>query len=441
MLLLGIKIGSVPISSSDLFNILAGKKISEDGILEGIIWNVRLPRVVLAYLVGAGLAVSGTVMQSLLGNPLASSYTLGVSAGASLGAALIMVAGISATIIGSLLLPFTGFLFGLTTVFLVLLFTHTMDRQMSNQTVVLVGMVMTLFVGAILTLITALFQDYLKELVFWQMGSFSGSNWTKIVIYCPIAILSTLFLWGDANNLDVLGLGEEQAMLSGVEVKTVKLRIILFAKFTGRKCRVVCWCDWFCRLDRTAYCSPLFRCYPPVANPRIGSIRRDIDGARRYDSTDDLIAKRNTNWCGDGAYWRPILFVYLFPKKGSCSMIQLEKAAVTLQQSRILTDISLTFQQGSKTCILGPNGCGKTTLLKTIAGLIPYKGSVMIDGQEVGGLKRKFLADKVAMMSQFTTVAFDYTVYETVLMGAYRQQSHRFCLSSLNKKKNGFFIT
>ena len=61
------------------------------------------------------------------------------------------------------------------------------------------------------------------------MGSFSGSNWTKIVIYCPIAILSTLFLWGDANNLDVLGLGEEQAMLSGVEVKTVKLRIILFA--------------------------------------------------------------------------------------------------------------------------------------------------------------------------------------------------------------------
>ena len=229
MLLLGIKIGSVPISSSDLFNILAGKKISEDGILEGIIWNVRLPRVVLAYLVGAGLAVSGTVMQSLLGNPLASSYTLGVSAGASLGAALIMVAGISATIIGSLLLPFTGFLFGLTTVFLVLLFTRTMDRQMSNQTVVLVGMVMTLFVGAFLTLITALFQDYLKELVFWQMGSFSGSNWTKIVIYCPIAILSTLFLWGDANNLDVLGLGEEQAMLSGVEVKTVKLRIILFA--------------------------------------------------------------------------------------------------------------------------------------------------------------------------------------------------------------------
>ena len=219
MLFLGIKIGSVQISLTDLLQILVKKTVSEDGILEGIIWNVRLPRVVMAYLVGAGLAVSGTVMQSLLGNPLASSYTLGVSAGASLGAALIMVTGVTASILGAFLLPLTGFIFGLATVFLVLLFTQTMDSQMSNQTVVLVGMIMTLFVGAILTLITALFQDYLKQLVFWQMGS----------IYCPILLVSSLFLWFDANALDVLGLGEEHAMLAGVEVKTAKLRIILLA--------------------------------------------------------------------------------------------------------------------------------------------------------------------------------------------------------------------
>ena len=219
MLFLGIKIGSVQISLTDLLQILVKKTVSEDGILEGIIWNVRLPRVVMAYLVGAGLAVSGTVMQSLLGNPLASSYTLGVSAGASLGAALIMVTGVTASILGAFLLPLTGFIFGLATVFLVLLFTQTMDSQMSNQTVVLVGMIMTLFVGAILTLITALFQDYLKQLVFWQ----------KIAIYCPILLVSSLFLWFDANALDVLGLGEEHAMLAGVEVKTAKLRIILLA--------------------------------------------------------------------------------------------------------------------------------------------------------------------------------------------------------------------
>ena len=189
---MGIKIGSVQISLTDLLQILVKKTVSEDGILEGIIWNVRLPRVVMAYLVGAGLAVGGTVMQSLLGNPLASSYTLGVSAGASLGAALIMVTGVTASILGAL--PLTGFIFGLATVFLVLLFTQTMDSQMSNQTVVLVGMIMTLFVGAILTLITALFQDYLKQLVFWQMGSFSGSNWQNCYLLSNLACQQSVSL-------------------------------------------------------------------------------------------------------------------------------------------------------------------------------------------------------------------------------------------------------
>lgn len=227
--ILGIQIGSVPIPFSDLVRILLRKQVSEDGIIEGIIWNVRLPRVGMAFLVGAGLAVSGTVMQSLLGNPLASSYTLGVSSGASLGAALIMVTGITATVIGNFLLPLTGFIFGLMTVFLVLLFTRMMDSRMSNHTVVLIGMIMSLFVSAILTMITALFQDYLKQLVFWQMGSFSGSTWQKIAIYGSIALLSMFFLWLDTIELDILGLGEEQAMLSGLEVKAFKSKIILFA--------------------------------------------------------------------------------------------------------------------------------------------------------------------------------------------------------------------
>ena len=195
MLFLGIKIGSVQISLTDLLQILVKKTVSEDGILEGIIWNVRLPRVVMAYLVGAGLAVSGTVMQSLLGNPLASSYTLGVSAGASLGAALIMVTGVTASILGAFLLPLTGFIFGLATVFLVLLFTQTMDSQMSNQTVVLVGMIMTLFVGAILTLITALFQDYLKQLVFGKWVVFLAVIGKKL-LFIVQSCLSVVCFFG-----------------------------------------------------------------------------------------------------------------------------------------------------------------------------------------------------------------------------------------------------
>lgn len=226
----GIKIGSVSIPFDILIQALFSKGDKQlDATIVTILWQVRLPRVVLAFLVGAALAVSGTVMQSLLGNPLASAYTLGVSSGASLGAALIIVSGITLPLFPNFTLPLTGFIFGLATVFIVLMMSQRLDQQLSNQTVILVGMVMTLFVGAMLTIVTALFKDHLQQLVFWQMGSFSGSTWAKIQIFLPILLIGTLALWFSASSLDVLSLGEEEAMISGVDVRTIKLWVMVLA--------------------------------------------------------------------------------------------------------------------------------------------------------------------------------------------------------------------
>ncbi len=227
---LGIKIGSVSIPFDTLIQALFSRGDKQlDATIVTILWQVRLPRVVLAFLVGAALAVSGTVMQSLLGNPLASAYTLGVSSGASLGAALIIVSGITLPLFPNFTLPLTGFIFGLATVFIVLMMSQRLDQQLSNQTVILVGMVMTLFVGAMLTIVTALFKDHLQQLVFWQMGSFSGSTWAKIQIFLPILLIGTIALWFSARSLDVLSLGEEEAMISGVDVRTIKLWVMVLA--------------------------------------------------------------------------------------------------------------------------------------------------------------------------------------------------------------------
>ncbi|MCD5002942.1 iron ABC transporter permease [Enterococcus saccharolyticus] len=223
----GSTIGSVDVSLAEFFSILFHH--SDDTMLATIIWQVRLPRVLMAYFVGAALAVSGTVMQSLLGNPLASSYTLGVSAGASLGAALIMITGVTVSFIGSLLLPATGFVFGLATVLFILVAVRSLDNQMNNQTVVLIGMIVTLFISAVLTMLTAIYQDYLKQLIFWQMGSFSGSDWETLRLFVLTTLLASFFLWREANALDSLSLGEEQAMMVGVEVKHLKLRVILWS--------------------------------------------------------------------------------------------------------------------------------------------------------------------------------------------------------------------
>lgn len=226
----GIKIGSVSIPFDTLSQALFSRGDKQlDATIVTILWQVRLPRVVLAFLVGAALAVSGTVMQSLLGNPLASAYTLGVSSGASLGAALIIVSGITLPFFPNFTLPLTGFIFGLATVFIVLMMSQRLDQQLTNQTVILVGMVMTLFVGAMLTIVTALFKDHLQQLVFWQMGSFSGSTWEKIQIFLPILLFGTIALWFSASSLDVLSLGEEEALISGVDVRTIKLWVMVLA--------------------------------------------------------------------------------------------------------------------------------------------------------------------------------------------------------------------
>ncbi|MGM0148468.1 FecCD family ABC transporter permease [Enterococcus sp. AZ162] len=230
VVLFGIKIGSVSIPVDTLIQALFSRGDKQlDETVVTILWQVRLPRVVLAFLVGAALAVSGTVMQSLLGNPLASAYTLGVSSGASLGAALIIVSGITLPLFPNFTLPLTGFIFGLATVFIVLAMSQRLDQQLSNQTVILVGMVMTLFVGAMLTIVTALFKDHLQQLVFWQMGSFSGSTWAKIQIFLPILLFGTIALWFSARSLDVLSLGEEEALISGVDVRTIKLWVMVLA--------------------------------------------------------------------------------------------------------------------------------------------------------------------------------------------------------------------
>ncbi len=86
---------------------------------------------------------------------------------------------------------------------------------------------------------------------------------------------------------------------------------------------------------------------------------------------------------------------------------------------KIIKEVSFELNKGENLCILGPNGCGKTTVLKSIAGILSYEGSITIDGKEVRTMKRKEAARKVALLSQFSTIAFDYTVYETVMMGRY----------------------
>ena len=235
VLLLGITIGSVNIAPMNVLRIIAhnafGFEISS-GVTpahNAIVWNLRLPRTLLAFIAGAALAVSGAVMQSVLRNPLASSFTLGVSSGASFGASLVIFLGVTLPFLPMLTLPILGFTFGLGTILIVIAIARQLDIRMENHTIILTGMVFALFINAITTLMFALFREGTQRMIFWQMGSFSMRDWHTVYTLLPIALVGILLISRFKWELDVMTFGEEQAEAIGVNSRRVKLILLISA--------------------------------------------------------------------------------------------------------------------------------------------------------------------------------------------------------------------
>ena len=234
-ILLGIAVGSVSVSPMDVIRIIGhnvfGFELSEHVTPAhvAIVWNLRLPRTLLAFIVGAALSVSGAVMQSVLRNPLASSHTLGVSSGASLGASLVILVGVAFPILSMLTLPILGFVFGLGTILMVMAIARQLDIRMENHTIILTGMVFALFINAITTMLFVLFREGAERMIFWQMGSFSMRDWHTVYILAPIALIGIVFVARYKWELDVMTFGEEQAQTVGVNVKRIKLILLIIA--------------------------------------------------------------------------------------------------------------------------------------------------------------------------------------------------------------------
>ena len=233
ILLAAIRAGSVYISLADLMKIIASHITGSplpaevDPMNDSIFWTIRMPRAITAFLVGGVLSVSGAVMQAVLQNPLASSYTLGVSSGASLGAALVLLCGFTVAGLEGIMLPLAGFVLGLLTVTFAILLASRIDRSVSNQTIVLIGMILSLFVTGIMNFMMTFYSDRSKQLWLWMTGSFSARNWNHCAILTVAGIIGLIILMMLSGQLDILTFGELQASSMGVEVKKTKIIAIL----------------------------------------------------------------------------------------------------------------------------------------------------------------------------------------------------------------------
>lgn len=213
-----------------LGDLVAGRELSlQDRV---VIFDIRMPRLLLGILVGASLACSGAVMQGLFRNPLADPGLVGVSAGASLGAiSMIVLAGslpvAFANFFGWYLVPVAAF-FGGWCSMMVLYRIATLSGRTSIATMLLAGIVLGALTGAVSGVLVFKANDnQLRELTFWGLGSLAGSNWTKVMVAGPIILIALAFSPLLARGLNALALGEAAAGHTGIRLQRIKNAAIL----------------------------------------------------------------------------------------------------------------------------------------------------------------------------------------------------------------------
>jgi len=239
VVVVALKFGAVPVSlyalGRDLLYLLLGQssQISTDYGL--IIVNIRLPRILLAIIVGASLSVAGTSFQALLRNPLADPYVLGVSSGASVGAILALIATPFLSLspaLSALLTPLGAFLGAAATIAAVY-FLGRRDGQIDSTTLLLGGVITGSFLSAIITfLMGTVTTGNTRGMVFWLMGNLSTSFQKSVYWFLGFGFLVAAgAIYTTASDLNLLLAGEKEAMHLGVDVPRVRLVVYIAASF------------------------------------------------------------------------------------------------------------------------------------------------------------------------------------------------------------------
>ena len=229
-MILCICVGSVSISVSDTLTAVwnsVWKLPVPENIAKNIILNVRLPRVLCVTLAGAALSLCGAAMQGLLRNPLADGSTMGVSSGAALGAVTAMATGFTlpGSSYGGIMITAMAFAFG--SLILILSLAYTLDRSLSTSSIILIGVIFTMFISSIISLIITFASDHTRSLSFWTLGSFSGVNYEQAALLLLALVLCGGILFRFSPELNAFAIGEDNARHVGVNVKRVKLIILI----------------------------------------------------------------------------------------------------------------------------------------------------------------------------------------------------------------------
>lgn len=227
---LSVAVGSMGVSFSDLWSTLIHAEGEQAEIVRTIVLSIRVPRVLLAIVVGAGLSVAGAALQSLLRNPLAEPYILGISSGGTVGAFLAVTLGLGFT---HLLSPFLSFVGSS----LVMLLVYSLGHRrgfLDPNALLLSGVMVGAFFNAVILLAVSVFNQELRTAYLWLLGNLSTASVELLTIVGPLIILASMILIFQAKALNLIAMGEETALHLGIESVNVKrIGYLLASVITG----------------------------------------------------------------------------------------------------------------------------------------------------------------------------------------------------------------
>jgi iron complex transport system permease protein len=229
IMVIAIGVGSVPLSPvAVLQSLVRGLQGELSSTTDTIIWQMRLPRVLLSASVGAALALSGAVFQGIFRNPLADPYLLGVASGAGFGATLVMVFAAAVPLALSIGVPLAAFAFGILSVMAVFLLARD-GRSVPLISLILAGVV----IGSVLSAGTSLLMLYTRtqalSILSWLLGSFVFAGWRRVAVMLSVLLGVSVVLLLSGRALNVLQLGEDQATQLGLDVERIKLLLLTLA--------------------------------------------------------------------------------------------------------------------------------------------------------------------------------------------------------------------
>jgi iron complex transport system permease protein len=217
---IGLAVGAAPLSFAEV----AAALREPAGPAGAIVWDLRMPRVVLAFLVGGALGISGAALQAMIRNPLAEPYLLGITGGAGLGAVLAIALGIT----GAWAIPAAALIGALGSSALVYGVAVVQGTRLEPRVLVLVGVVFAAFAGALISALLAMSEaTRLRNAYLWLLGGFGNANWTAIAAVSAYLVPPAGLLFSMARSLDLLSLGDESAHALGVDTGRARRLVYL----------------------------------------------------------------------------------------------------------------------------------------------------------------------------------------------------------------------